>query len=60
MEKQRFVTLNLSNGDFFGEIANFDVADLVLQGYIRKEVDNIFVVTKDEYLDYLEKFYTIE
>ena len=56
--KERFVTISLPNGDFFGEVTKFDIPDLLQNGYIKKDGD-FYVANKPEYYDYLKKFYTL-
>jgi len=59
MEDSRFVVVNLSNGDFFGEMLTSDVSYLLNVGMLKKDADYV-VVARNLDIPYLQKFYCID
>jgi hypothetical protein len=59
MEDSRFVVVNLSNGDFFGEMLISDVSYLLNVGMLKKDADYV-IVSRNLDIPYLQKFYCID
>ena len=59
----RFISINLNNGDFAGEISIYNLQYLLSEGYLKKESypeGDIYIVKREQDLDYLRKFYFID
>jgi hypothetical protein len=59
MENSKFVAVNLSNGDFFGEMLISDISYLLHIGMLKKDADYV-VVARNQNIPYLQKYYCID
>lgn len=65
MENSRFVSVSLSNGDFFGEMTKTNADFLVSEGMLKMDGETIegqpiYVVFSNKDTQYLQKFYCID
>jgi hypothetical protein len=65
METTKFATVNLSNGDYFGQMTKSNIKYLLGENMLKVEMvdgngENIYVVKSEKDISYLRKFYVID
>lgn len=59
MENSKFVSISMSNGNYFGMMTKTNVDYLVQEGLLKKDFEN-YVVASNADIQYLNKFYNID